>query len=337
MVWSLLMLSLVGLPAPAPRDAEFHRGVALGLFVHDRDPAYEVATYAAFLHEIRDLGATHVMLVVRGVQDDVRATSIEAEVTDAVVVDTLRHAKALGLRTFVMPTIHLRNRAKNEWRGRLVPTDRREWWRAYRRFIFRYARMKPDLLAVGSELLTMERDEKRWRNLIADLRRVFPGRLTYSANWDHYPQLPFWDALDIVGVNAYTPLSDTPNPDEASLVRGWAPFTQALRAWAARHGHRYVLTEVGFPSHPLAAKRPWDHTHRGHPDPQLQLRCWRATLRAWHDDPRLAGLYAWNWFGVGGEDDAGYTPRGKPAAEVLRYWFSAASPRTPPKPPPPRR
>lgn len=337
MLTALLLLSTAGLPIPTPRDATFHRGVALGLFVSSDDPAYQTATYRTFLEEIRDLGATHVQLVVRGHQDDVRASEITAETTDAVVAATLAHAASLGLRTFVMPIVHLRHRAGKDWRGVLAPTDRRAWWRSYRRFVFRYARMPHvDLLAIGSELLTMERDERRWRALAADLRRVYRGQLTYSANWDHYQPVPFWDALDVVGVNAYPSLSGAPNPDETTLTAGWGPFTRELRAWANRNGHRYLLTELGFPAHPLAAKRPWDHAHRGAPDPALQLRCWRSTLRAWHADPRLAGLYAWNWFGVGGPDDAGYTPRGKPAAEVIRYWYRASQ-RTPLPPPPPPR
>ena len=41
----------------------------------------------------------------------------------------------------------------------------------------------------------------------------------------------------------------------------------------------------------------------------------------WQADPRLRGIYIWNWFGVGGEDDLSYTPRGKPAMHVLAHWY----------------
>ncbi len=330
MVTTLLMFQLAGLPTPAPRGPEFRRGVALGLFVSDRDPAYQLELYRAFLFEIRDLGATDVQISVRWAQDDVRATQLgpDPEVTpdDAVVAAVVKGASLVGLRPFVMPVVHLRRRAQGEWRGRLAPADRAAWWRAYRRFVIHYARIArhagADLLALGSELLTMERDEIRWRNLATDVRRVFQGQLTYSANWDHFEPVGFWDAVDVVGVTAYTPLSEAPDPDEEVLLAGWAPFRRHLRAWAARHDHRYVLTEVGFPSQPTAAARPWDHGHRGEPDLALQLRCYRATFRAWHDDPRLAGAFVWNWFGAGGLRDHGYTPRGKPAAAVLRHWFT---------------
>ena len=32
-------------------------------------------------------------------------------------------------------------------------------------------------------------------------------------------------------------------------------------------------------------------------------------------------FFLWNWFGRGGPDDGGFTPRGKPAEGVLRRWF----------------
>lgn len=330
MVTALILFQLAGLPPATGRGPEFRRGVALGLFVHERDPTYQLDTYSAFLEEIRDVGATDVQLVVRWVQKDVRATQLAPDPTvtpdDAVLAGVVKAAARLGLRAFVMPVVHLGERRGRDWRGLLAPVDRAAWWTSYRAFVLHYARLAERsgaaLLAVGSELVTMEGDEARWRALIADVRRAFPrGQLTYSANWDHFEPVPFWDALDVVGVTAYTPLSRERDPDEPALVAGWRPFARNLRGWAARSGRRYILTEVGYPSHPLAARRPWDHTRRGPPDPALQLRCYRAMFRAWQDDRRLDGLFVWNWFGVGGEDDAGYTPRGKPAAHVLRHWF----------------
>jgi hypothetical protein len=73
-----------------------------------------------------------------------------------------------------------------------------------------------------------------------------------------------------------------------------------------------------------AARGRWDSGAGGAADPQLQLRCYRALYRAWHDHPQLAGLYAWNWFGEGGPNDRSYTPRGKPAEALLRHWYTAS-------------
>jgi hypothetical protein len=37
----------------------------------------------------------------------------------------------------------------------------------------------------------------------------------------------------------------------------------------------------------------------------------------------VGGVFVWNWFGDGGAMDNGYTPRNKPAEQLLRWWFGA--------------
>ncbi len=343
---AFLLPLLLALPPPAVRDASFARGISLGLFVSSADPEYQRATYGAFLEEIRALGATDVQLVVRWAQADVRATEIAPDAAvstpDATVEWVAGEARRLGLRVFMMPILHLRARRGGEWRGRLKPADLDAWWRSYRAFVLHYARLAQrsgvTLYSVGSELVSMERHRDRWRGLAAEVREVYAGRLTYSANWDHFEPVTFWDALDVVGLSVYPPLAKGPDPSEERLVQGFEAFTRTLRGWAAREGKRYLITEVGYPSHPWAARRPWDHTPRGPADPTLQERCYRALFRTWHADPRLEGVFVWNWFGHGGPDDVGYTPRHKPAAEVLRRWFNGGAPtRTRRSSPRPRR
>ena len=127
-----------------------------------------------------------------------------------------------------------------------------------------------------------------------------------------------------MGITAYHELTRRRNPSHETLVEGWEPFVARLRAWAERKGYRYVFTEVGYPSNPYAAAQPWDYRPRGKPDPALQMRCFRALFTVWHDDPRLAGLYIWNWFGFKSLEDRGYTPRGKPAEHVIRHWYEGS-------------
>lgn len=318
--------------APGPRlGSDFIRGVSLGLFASERDPEKARAIYRTLLEEIRALGATDVQLVVRVVQADLRASALELDPALSpelgLVRRVARDARSLGLRVLLFPIVHLRSVRRGEWRGRLAPTDETAWWASYQARLHELAELAEaegvERLSVGSELLSLEREETRWRALIASVRERYSGRLTYSANWDHFEPVEFWDAVDEVGVTAYQPLSRRGTPDEEDLIRGFAPFLARLRSWSAQHGHRYVLTEVGYASHHLAAERPWDHGVRGKPDPELQLRCYRALYRVFREDPRLGGLYVWNWFGFGGLDDPSYTLRGKPAQEVLRLWYAA--------------
>lgn len=318
-----------GLPKPMPRGADFRRGASLGLFVEDPDRDYRRSVYGAFLDEMQHAGVTDVQLVTRWEQTDVRADVLAPgiEADDDSLRWVVGAARARGLRVFLMPIVHVRRRAVREWRGTLAPGDLDRWWAAYRRFALHYARLGAaegvDLFAVGSELVSMERHADRWRALIADVRGVFRGELTYSANWDHFEPIGFWDALDVAGLNGYHPLVRAAGAatDEEALLAGWRPFAQRVARWHRAVGKPFVFTEIGYPSTAFAPARPWDHESRGAPDAATQLRCYRAMFRAWHASPGLSGLYLWNWFGLGGEDDPGYTPRGKPSMHVIDWWY----------------
>lgn len=332
-----------GLPPPRTRGERFRRGASLGLFIKGADAAYRRSSYGAFLDEMPFAGVTDVQLITRWQQVDVTSSTLAPgpETDDETLRWVIGAAHARGLRVFLMPIVHVRQRGKGEWRGTLEPADLDRWWAAYRHFVNHYADLAAaegvELYAVGSELVSMERHVDRWRSLIADVRGRFSGRLTYSANWDHFEPVQFWDALDVAGLNGYHPLVDPSRPDvrpsEDALVEGWHGFVQRVRHWSHITGKPFILTEIGYPSTPFAAARPWDHETPGRADAEMQLRCYRAMYRAWHAESRLAGVYIWNWFGVGGADDTGYTPRGKPAMHVVDWWYGGSKPIAPPMTP----
>lgn len=326
--------ALAGLPRPKPRDDAFYRGVSLGLFASADEEKDRVQIYRALLAEIRELGATDVQLVVRWSQQDVSSTRLAPEpsvsTSDEELSAVIAQARNLGLRVFLMPIVHLEQRGPGKWRGTIAPKSWDAWWSAYEVFLLHYAdiaeRTGVALFSIGSELVSTEAQEARWRGLIAKVRARYHGKLTYSANWDHFEPVRIWDAVDVAGVTAYQPLSSAGDPNEDALRRGWGSFRARLLRWAAGGDHRYLFTEVGYPSNPNAARRPWDHRLRGKPDIPLQTACYRVLYETWQGDERLRGLFAWTWFGRGGSKDRGYTPRGKPAAEILRRWFEGSKP-----------
>ncbi len=315
------------LPAPV-HSAEFREGVALGLHFVD-----EETTYAPYLWEIALTGADSVSLVFAWTQQDVRATTIAPTPntpSDAALRRAIRDAKSLGLDVMILPILQLQTRAQGEWRGTLAPDDVDAWFAAYGAFIGHYAALAQEegvaLMSVGSELGSMERYEQRWRGLIAQVREAFSGELTYSANWDHYFNTPFWDALDIAGLTAYYELAEAANSVTTvqGLVEAWTPFVESLRAFALGVGLPVILTEVGYVSQLGAAAAPWDYTSTGAPDLAAQLELYAALYLAWYDEDWLGGVFVWNWFGDGGSSDNGYTPRLKPAEQVLRHWYGGA-------------
>lgn len=306
----------------APRE----RGVALGLFSADDD-----FSYRGLLEEVKEVGATHVSITWVMWQKDLRATKIERvaswTATEEQILHTMRLARALGLHVTAFPILRLVEAGPSEWRGKIAPSDEDAWWASYRAMILESARLSTlagaNRLCVGSELLSREHMRARWIDLIAEVRRTAPKlELLYSANWDHYEHVSFWDAVDVLGVTGYFELTRSLDPTVDELGAAWSPVRASLEQWSERLGRPLVFTEVGYPSLDGGASWPWDETRQAAVDLEEQRRAYEAFTRSWSSRRVLQGVYFWNWFGFGGPRDPSYTPRGKPAAGVIRGWYS---------------
>lgn len=248
---------------------------------------------------------------------------------DEALRRTIRGAHRRGMSVLLMPIVYVDHMEEGEWRGTIDPPDWRAWFDSYGGMILRYARLAEEehaaILSVGSELCSTEHRRGDWSALIGEVRSVYGGRVTYSSNWDHREALAFADLLDYVGMNGYFELSPDPEAGVEGLARAWAPIVREVEDWRRGTGRPLLLTEVGYPSRTGSASNPWDYTAPGDPDPEAQARAYRAFLRAWTGIPGLAGVYFYMWWGEGGPADTGYTPRGKPAEDILRKWFQEES------------
>ncbi|MBO6940402.1 MAG: hypothetical protein JJ863_35840 [Deltaproteobacteria bacterium] len=286
------------------------RGASLGLFASEPDYDYE-----AMVAEIANRGASDLWVVDRIVQRDLSASELHRVPGEspslATVRRTLRQGRERGMRVGLMLIVGLEVRRPGEWRGEIQPTDREEWFASYERHLDALARVAQAEgvrhLVIGSELNGLEPHAERWRSLAASARDHFGGELLYSANWDRYARVPFWDAVDAIGVSAYFRVDGPEGPRAV-----WDRELAALERFA--EGKPVVLTEVGYPAHAEAARYPWDETRSREVDATLQASLLGAFCDAYEARPG-AGYVVWNWFGVGGPRDGGYSPRGKPAAQ----------------------
>jgi hypothetical protein len=310
-----------------PADG-FQRGVCLAHAVR-LEGGYASARCAAELRALRQAGAGWVALTPFGYVPGSGAAEIwpsaaggPDEETDEAVCEAAAQAHALGLSVRLVP--HLWSRG---WVGDLA-FDAAGWTRflgRYREFVLHYAllaeRERIEGFSVGHEMASSTaRDPAAWRALIADVRAVYTGTLTYDAGWDEAGRVPFWDALDLVGVSFFAPLANGPTHDPAALRAGAAKALSALEAIARRTGRPVLLAEVGYAPIPTAPVRPWEEG-RGPLDAQAQLACYRALLDALEPCDWVAGAFWWKWFSDGvpdGSGDLSYSPRGKPAEAVLR-------------------
>ncbi len=303
------------------------RAVALGLF--SEDPSWDYR--ATFFREIQRTGATHIAIVVPWYQSDVAATRIGRHprftAPDDTVLRVLREAKEDGFRTILFPIVRLEKEGGGDWRGTLRPTDAGAWRRSYAAFLERMAALAAqggaETVVLGSELATMDVDPAPWRALAANVRRRFPGgSLVYSANWDHYDQVGFWDAVDRAGVTGYFELTAGERaPTMDRLVESWRETWVRLMRFAHRTGKPLAFTELGYLSQDGTNAWPWKEGADEAIDLEEQRMCFEAFRRVWAAERRLGAAWIWNWFGWGGVSSKEYTPRGKPAeAEVARLF-----------------
>jgi hypothetical protein len=299
--------------------------MVLGVFSQS-EPAY----FRSNLKEMKDLGVDSVSLIVPKVQKDVRSIGFFDDPwitpSDASLRRAIREAHRRGMRAFLLPIVYVKELQEGEWRGTLAPGDWDQWFKEYGSMITHYARLaaeeRVEYFSVGSELCSTEGMKERWEQVIRKVRGIYPGLITYSANWDHLDPVSFAESLDFLGMNAYYEVGRGTDAQVETMVQRWGEIQKGIRAWRKANGGKpLVITEVGYPSRTGAAVDPWNYLSEGEAAPEEQRKCFEAFFRAWKGERMLAGVYFYLWWGEGGPRDMNYTPRGKPAQDVIAAWY----------------
>lgn len=320
----------------APRKAGFAPGVLRyrGVAIQMQTGFGPVDAYMPLIREIAGLGANTVLLCTPALMEHARAQAIfiDARKTPSPpeFVALIREAKALNLQVIVMPMVLLSHPRGSEWRGVIEPPDWDDWFRQYREFVVHFANIArdggADAYIVGSELVSTEKFTAQWVKTIDLVRQYYKGAVGYSANWDHYKPIQFWDKLDFVGMTSYYKLADRGGASVDEMVARWRPIREEIEAWQKKVDRPLILTEVGWCSQEGAATAPWNYyqnmraTPAGHEE---QRRLYEAFVRAWDGSSSLSGVIWWEWTAAaGGAADYGYTPKNKPAEKVMRDWLT---------------
>ncbi len=215
----------------------------------------------------------------------------------------IAEAHKLGLKIMIKPHLAYWG-SPFDWRGEIAFQTDEQWanfFETYERWIVKVARIceDADAFVIGTELDKTIHHEQAWRGIIAELREAIDAPLTYSANWTDYERVPFWDALDAIGIQSYFPLTDhdrMPEPEE--LKESWRRLAERLNDFAAKHDRKVILAELGYNRSTWAAKRPWEHHELGRPAEaeETQRRCLTAALETLKENDRIAGAFLWKWF-----------------------------------------
>jgi hypothetical protein len=324
---TLMIAAALALLAPAAAQASWQRGIDF--------TTYSANTYAgapsdASLARAAASGNDSVSIVVTQYMDNPTSSSLHANgatPTDESILHAMRTARALGMRVNLKPQVDLLTLS---WVGAIAPADPSAWFASYEAMIDHYADLATQggatMLVIGTELKTMSgwAYTARWDQIIAGVRHHFAGKLTYASNWDEYRQVQFWRSLDYIGVDAYLPLSDVPNPPVGSLVSAWTSrgYVSALQAESQAFGKQLLFTEVGYRSILGAAIHPNIWNSLGDYDMSEETNAYEAAYEVFAGRPWFAGIYWWSWPATlppnGWNGD--YTPTFKPAEGVMRTW-----------------
>ncbi len=376
---TLLAAGIAG-AACHPRALESYRFGALKFkgaavaHVHRRGAGYGSGSTRELYRELKALGYDSVQLNTFAYQPRNQSVNLQWNDPTLTAEDLIREIKAAhAARLTVLLKPHIwvggwsGDDPDQQWRSKIDFEDGRRldaWFAEYARFMIPQARIAQEqgvaAFSVGTELvrLTHPKNETRWRDLIREVRGVYSGRLTYACEAWNAKNIPFWDALDAIGLDfyyGYPPKTDDPSdsgdgsadPTTDELAVYYRKKLREHFAHAGGLGRPLWLTEIGFPSHDRAIRTP-----HAWPDPayaidsELQSQAYEALRLALAGDipePQVSdkkaagdrkpmypeGMWIWKYTtsldGYERRNYArGFNMQAKPAERVIRRIFADA-------------
>ncbi|MBI4974948.1 MAG: discoidin domain-containing protein [Candidatus Omnitrophica bacterium] len=318
---------IVASPGPIKQE-EFQKGVNYTSWRSD-ELAGDLSDYS--LIYLSQLGVKHIALMAVWYQADAASKKIYTDPEKTTNDESLGHAinmmHALGMKVMLKPHVDL---ADEEARTNIIPSA--AWFSSYKEFILHYARFaakyNAELLCIGTELsnTSIARWRAQWLDIIAAIRAVYKGKITYAANWDEYDTVSFWPEVDFIGMDAYFPLTDKTNPTKEEVIQGWGKNADVIEAWlkANNLSKSVIFTEVGYDTIEGSNKQPWrvlPTMAKYKEDQDEQANCLEALFLALSKRPWFKGFYWWNYFPRPDIGPLGYTLRGKKGEKILSEWF----------------
>lgn len=276
-------------------------------------------------------------------QDTETSTNIYKDNNNTPIDDAMENIIDMAHNKNMMVLLKIDVDAKNGvWRGQFNPSDVNAWFQSYKTIMTQYAKLAEnkgvEMFSIGCEFRSLSGSTyySNWTNVIHAIRKVYSGKLIYSANWDEYDNVSFWDELDYIGIDAYFPL-DTDNNATANDIKNDWHTSRASGAYNGRHwiseisnfcqskGKNLFFTEIGYSSADGTVDEPWNWNLTP-VNLSLQSNCYKGTIMAWTNYSWFEGMFWWDWrkspYG-GGHSDTHHTPMNKPAETVLKEMYGA--------------
>jgi hypothetical protein len=251
------------------------------------------ACFASVDMMIERLAPTHVVVPVLAWQDTAQSTDIDFKTdtyNDGEVIGLIDYIHKKGLQVILKPMVNVRN---GTWRAYIdfidndVPHEAHwsDWFASYTEYQTHYAKIAREtgvsMFIAGCEMVLSERREAEWRQLIADVRSLYRGPITYNTDKYQEDRLTWWDACDVISSSGYYPCGD------------WDRQLTRIETVTRKYGKPFFFAEAGCPAIAGAASVPNNWALQGEYDPDAQDRFYKCMFEACARYPFGFGLWDW--------------------------------------------
>ncbi len=327
-LFALLLLLTIPVSTPA---APGYKGMSITSWTNS---GYRTPNAEQSIVNLQQIGTDTVAVNLFRVTTDSRISLGNYGASLSAVRHIIKYIHSQGMKVVLKPNVDI---STGVWRAQWQPRDVDYWFQnVYQPFIMDIAALAAEenvaILSVGTEFNRLEKYDRSWRNLISTVRSIFPGQLTYAANHSPaaglggYQTLRWWDALDLVGIDAYFPLTNRNNPSLFELEKSWQTIAANITAWRRRGGINLpvIFTEVGYPSRSNGARYPWGQDANAEPNQDVQANSYAALLKVMSQQDWFQGAFWWMWEVdplAGGPKDNNFTPQGKASQKILEKYY----------------
>ena len=287
----------------------------------------EADTYRSFDLMLEKTGMNYVLLVPNGLQDTPQSEEIDYQSVctcgDDELIQMIDYAHEKGVKVALKPTVNCKN---GTWRAHInffdidVPCEPKwgNWFQAYTEFQLHYARIAEqtgcEMFLPGCEMVMAERRETQWRELIARIREVYHGVISYNTDKYQEDHVTWWDCVDMISSSGYYPIDD------------WEKELDRIEAVVKKFGKPFFFAEAGCMSVEGSSKVPNDWSIKAQVRPYEQADWYERMYQAISKRDWVEGTVIWSWSDrlypkERAHEMGGYDVYGKPAADVIERVY----------------
>ncbi|WP_455714227.1 glycoside hydrolase family 113 [Anaerosporobacter sp.] len=241
--------------------------------------------------------------------------------TDEELLEVIAYARKLGLKIILKPMLNCRN---GVWRAHInffdleVPCEPKwsKWFANYEKYILKYAQIaantKCEMFMVGCELVQTERKEEYWRELVAKVRDIYHGPITYNTDKYQEGEVKWWDCVDVISSSGYYPQTQ------------WEENLDRIEKIVKKYNKPFFFAECGCMCVKGCQEVPNDWSFEGEVDLNIQADYYKTMFETVNERSWVQGYGIWDWCSNYKEDlpeDRGYSVFNKPSAKVIKDFY----------------